>query len=153
MRSRTWDQSEALPPRPYFHTHAGQAPCAWSVQPSRAGWTHRLLRRLGYVLGFISSERTPDDPLGQTFGRPPPPPHTSLRQVGQAPHPWSVQPSQAGWTHRLLRRRDYVLGFISRERTPDVPLVRTFPLTPTPHHTPTHLINPGEGVVRLVKPR
>ena len=60
----------------------------------------------------------------------------ALNCLGQAPCPWSVQPSGAGWTHRLLRRRGYILGFISSERTPDVPLGQTFGATPTPHTTP-----------------
>ena len=43
------------------------------------------------------------------------------RPIDFAPRPWSVQPSRAGWTHRLLRRRGYVLSFIFRlMRTPNV---------------------------------
>ena len=46
---------------PHFYnievpTIFSQAPCPWSVGPFRAGWIHRLLRRLGYVLGYISSK-------------------------------------------------------------------------------------------------
>ena len=37
----------------YALNRLGQAPCPWSVQPSRVGWTHRLLHRLGYVLGVL----------------------------------------------------------------------------------------------------
>ena len=53
------------------------------IEGHTAGWAHWLHRQSGHVLGFISSVRTQDVPLGRTFG-PTSPTHSMPPPPGEA---------------------------------------------------------------------